>query len=170
MGGYVAFAFWRKYASRVRALALLDTRASPDTPGAQADRHRLAAEVEALGNSQPVIEAMLPRLFSPHLRSGSVLEQLVRGMMSGNSVRGVADGERGLAARPSSFATLSTISVPTLVVVGEYDALTPPTDSDAIANGISGAKLVRVTEAGHMSNMENPDEVNEALVNFLGAL
>jgi pimeloyl-ACP methyl ester carboxylesterase len=167
MGGYVAFAFWRKYAARVRGLALLDTRASPDTPEAQADRHRLAAEVEALGTPQPVVEAMMPRMFSPHLRPHSVTEQLVRGMMASSSARAAADGARGLALRPSSFPTLETISVPTLVVVGEFDALTPPADSEAIAKGIPGAQLVRIDQAGHMSNMENPEAVNEALLGFL---
>jgi pimeloyl-ACP methyl ester carboxylesterase len=164
MGGYVGFAFWRRHASRVRALTLLDTRASPDTPEGQADRHRLAAEVEALGSPRPVIDSMLPRMFSPHLRPRSVTEQLVRGMMAGSSTRAAADGARGLALRPSSFPTLATISVPTLVVVGEFDAITPPADSEAIAVGVRGARLVRIEEAGHMSNMENPDAVNEALL------
>src|ERR1051326_3454017 len=71
MGGYVGFAFWRRHRVRIRALALLDTRAAPDSPQAQADRHRLAAEVEALSSPRPVIDSMLPRLFSPHLRAGS---------------------------------------------------------------------------------------------------
>lgn len=167
MGGYVGFAFWRKHAALVRALVLLDTRASPDTPQAQADRHRLAAEVEAVGTAQPVIDTMLPRLFSPHLPARSRVAQQVLGMMKGTSLRGVADGERGLAARPSSFSTLATISVPTLVMVGEYDALTPPEDSEAIAAGVADAKLVRIEEAGHMSNMENPEAVNDALVDWL---
>jgi pimeloyl-ACP methyl ester carboxylesterase len=57
--------------------------------------------------------------------------------------------------------------VPTLVVVGEFDALTPPADSEAIAAGISGAQLVRIDQAGHMSNMENPEAVNDALVAFV---
>ena len=167
MGGYVGFAFWRKYPALVRALVLLDTRASPDTPQAQAERHRLAAEVEALGSSQPVVDAMLPRLFSPHLPPGSRVAQQVVGMMKGTSVQGVADGERGLAARVSSFPTLATITVPTLVLVGEYDVLTPPSDAQAIASGIPAAELVSIEEAGHMANMENPEAVNEALATWL---
>jgi pimeloyl-ACP methyl ester carboxylesterase len=170
MGGYVAFAFWRKYASRVLALALLDTRATPDSLAGAADRHRLAASVDALQSPRPVIEAMLPRLFSPHLPRGSRVEQHVVGMMASTLPSTVADAERGLAARPSSLATLGSITVPTLVIVGELDALTPPADSEAIANGVPGARLVRIGEAGHMSNMENPDEVNDALLAFLRSL
>jgi pimeloyl-ACP methyl ester carboxylesterase len=167
MGGYVGFAFWRRHRVRIRALALLDTRAASDSPQAQADRHRLAAEVEALSSPRPVIDSMLPRLFSPHLRAGSRVEQQVVAMMASTDPRAVADGARGLAARPESFSILPTIDVSTLVVVGEYDALTPPADSQAIAAGVRGAQLVRVAEAGHMSNLENPDEVNQALSDWL---
>jgi pimeloyl-ACP methyl ester carboxylesterase len=167
MGGYIGFAFWRRHRTRVRALALLDTRASPDSAQGQAERHRLAAEVEATSSAQPAIETMLPRFFSPHLRAGSPLEQQVVAMMAGTQPRGVADGARGLASRSESYSTLATIDVPTLVVVGEYDALTPPADAEAIAAGVPGARLVRVAEAGHMSNLENPDEVNQALGDWL---
>jgi pimeloyl-ACP methyl ester carboxylesterase len=167
MGGYVGFAFWRSFSALVRGFVLVDTRASPDTPQAQADRHRLAAEVEALGNAQPVIDSMLPRLFSPHLPARSRVAQQVVGMMKSTGVRGVADGERGLAARASSFPVLGSVDVPTLVVVGEYDALTPPEDSEAIAAGVPGAELVRIDEAGHMSNLENPEAVNDAVVDWL---
>jgi pimeloyl-ACP methyl ester carboxylesterase len=167
MGGYVGFAFWRQHPSRVRAMVLMDTRASSDTPLAVADRHRIAAEAEGTSTVQPVIDAMRPRLFSPHLPRGSRVEQQVVGMMATSSVRAVADGERGLALRPSSVSTLSTINVPTLVVVGEFDALTPPADSEAIAAGIPGAELITIDGAGHMSNMENPEAVNDALIAFL---
>lgn len=170
MGGYVGFAFWRRHPSLVRALCLLDTRASPDSVTAVADRHRIAAEAEALGGPQPAIDSMMPRMFSPHLRSGSRVEHLVRAMMTGSSARAVADGARGLALRPSSFSLLSTITVPTLVMVGEFDALTPPSDAEAIAAGIPEARLLRIDGAGHMSNMENPDAVNEALVAFCESL
>jgi len=167
MGGYVGFALWRRHPERVGAFCLLDTRATPDTPLGMADRHRIDAEAEAQSSAQPAIEAMMPRLFSPHLRSGSPTEQKVRGMMASTSVRGVADGERGLGLRPSSVETLATITVRTLVIVGEYDQLTPPADSEAIADGISSAQLLSIDQAGHMSNTENPDAVNDALVSFI---
>jgi pimeloyl-ACP methyl ester carboxylesterase len=87
--------------------------------------------------------------------------------MASTSPRAVADGSRGLALRPSSLETLETITVPTLVVVGEHDQLTPPADSEAIANDVTGAQLLSIDQAGHMSNMENPDAVNDALVSFI---
>ena len=167
MGGYVGFALWRRHPEIVRAFVLVDTRASADTQAGLADREKMARRAEELDNPQPAIDAMLPRLLSPHLPPGSLPEQLVVGMIATSSARAVADGARGMALRPSSFPTLATITVPTLVLVGEYDALTPPSDSEAIAQGISGARLVTIAEAGHMSNIENPDEFNQALVEFV---
>ena len=170
MGGYVGFALWRRHPARVRALVLADTRASADTPAGRTDRQRIALMAEELESPQPAMDAMLPRLFSPHLRAGSLPEQLVRGMMGSSSARAVADGERGLADRPDSFPTLSTIDVPTLVIVGEHDVLTPPDESRLIAQGIPGARLVSIDQAGHMSNLENPEAFNEALIGFLREL
>jgi pimeloyl-ACP methyl ester carboxylesterase len=151
----------------VRALVLADARASADTPAGRNDRQRIALLAEELESPQPAMDAMLPRLFSPHLRAGSRPEQLVRGMMGSSSARAVADGERGLADRPDSLSTLSTIDVPTLVIVGEHDVLTPPDESRLITEAIPGARLETIDQAGHMSNLENPEAFNEALLGFL---
>jgi pimeloyl-ACP methyl ester carboxylesterase len=167
MGGYVGFAVWRRYPERVRAFVLADTRASADTPAGLEDRARMAREAERLRSPQPAIDSMLPRFFSRHLPRGSVVEQLVVGMMAGSSARAVADGARGLAQRPESFSTLPTITVPTLVIVGEHDQLTPPSDSEAIAAAVPGAQMVTIDQAGHMSNMENPQAFNDALLQLL---
>ncbi len=167
MGGYVGFALWRRHPERIGAFVLADTRAEADTRALIADREVITRRAEELHSPQPAIENMRPRLFSPTLRSGSAVERVVVGMMSGSSSRAVADGARGLALRPPSFDTLSTIDVPTLVVVGEHDRLTPPADSEAIAAGIRGARLVSIDQAGHMSNMENPEAFNDALLEFV---
>jgi 3-oxoadipate enol-lactonase len=113
---------------------------------------------------------MLPRMLSPYLRRGSTVEQRVVGMMAASSARAVADGARGLAQRPASFSLLPTISVPTLVVVGEHDQLTPPEDSEAIAAGVPGARLEKIDQAGHMANMENPEAFNEVLLAFVDTI
>jgi 3-oxoadipate enol-lactonase len=170
MGGYVGFAFWRRHPRRVRALVLADTRASADTPEGRQGRLDMALKAEELQSPQPAIDGMLPRLLSPHLRSGSLPEHLLRGMMAGSTARAVADGQRGLAARPDSFSTLPTIDVPVLVVVGEHDILTPPEESHRIAEGIPRARLVTIDQSGHMSNLENPAAFNEALLEFLRSL
>ena len=167
MGGYVGFAVWRRHPSRVRAFVLADTRAAADTQAGREDRLRVARLAEEFLSPQPAIDSMLPRLFSPHLRAGSPPQQLVRGMMASSAARAVADGQRGLAARPESFSILGTIDVPTLVIVGEHDVLTPPDDSHQLAAGIAAARLAVIPQAGHMSNLENADAFNEALVEFV---
>jgi pimeloyl-ACP methyl ester carboxylesterase len=169
MGGYVGFAMWRQHARRIGAFVLADTRASADTPAARTDRMAMARKAEEFESPQPAIDTMLPRLLSPHLRPGSLPEVTVRRMMSGASARAVADGARGLGARPESSADLATIDVPTLVIVGEHDVLTPPEESQRIADGVPGARLVSIDQAGHMSNIENPEAFNEALLAFVRA-
>ena len=170
MGGYVGFALWRRHPERVAAFVLADTRASADTPAGRNDRQRIALLAEELDSPQPAIDAMLPRLLSPHLHAGSLPEHLVRGMMASTSARAVADGERGLADRPDSSSTLPSISVPTLLIVGEQDLLTPPDDARFIAGRVPGARLVTIDQAGHMSNLENPEAFNDALLAFLREL
>ena len=167
MGGYVGFALWRRHPERVRAFVFADTRASADTATAREDRLRIARLAEEFDSPQPAIDSMLPRLLSPHLRAGSPPERLVRGMMAGSSAQAVANGQRGLAARADSSPTLSTITVPTLVIVGEHDVLTPPDESRLIAEGIPNARLVTIDQAGHMSNLENPEGFNDALLAFV---
>jgi pimeloyl-ACP methyl ester carboxylesterase len=83
---------------------------------------------------------------------------------------GVAAAQRGMARRPDSTPTLATIACPTLVIVGEQDALTPPSESEKMAAAVKGAKLVKVPGAGHLSNMENPDAFNAPLQGFVDAL
>jgi pimeloyl-ACP methyl ester carboxylesterase len=170
MGGYVGFALWRRHPERVAAFVIADSRAAADTPEGRQSRLDLAAKAETLKSPQPAIDAMLPRLLSPHLRPGSLPEQLLKGMMHASSVRAVADGARGLGERAESYSTLPTISVRTLVIVGEHDILTPPEDSRQMAAGIPNASLVSIDQAGHMSNMENPEAFNAALLNFLRQL
>jgi 3-oxoadipate enol-lactonase len=169
MGGYVGFAFWRRHRQRVRAFVLMDTRATADTDDGRQTRLALAERVEAANSVEPALENMPQRYFSPTLRPGSVPERLVSAMFKGTSVRGVADGAHGLAARPDSLDLLASIDVPTLVIVGEHDQLTPPSDSDQMVQLLPNAKLVTIDQAGHMSNLENPDAVNAALVEFVHA-
>jgi pimeloyl-ACP methyl ester carboxylesterase len=170
MGGYIGFAMWRRHRQRIRAFVLADTRATPDTPEGRAGRFAMAERAELLGSSAPAVEAMMPRMFSPTLRPGTPQEVLVRAMMTSTSARAVADGARGMAARPDSLELLETIDVPTLVIVGEHDQLTPPTDSEALLARLPNARLERIDMAGHMSNLENPDQFNDVLLEFVRRL
>lgn len=176
MGGYVGLAFWRRHRERVRAFVLADTRAGADTEEGKANRLRLAEATEQANSPEPVIEAMLPKLVAPGIAisqdGGRVVQETtavrqVRAMMAGTSPRAIADGLRGLAQRPDSTELLAEIDVPTLVLVGEQDQITTPADAEALARGIPNARLEVVPLAGHVSNLENPDEFTQALLRFM---
>jgi 3-oxoadipate enol-lactonase len=167
MGGYVAFAFWRRYPQRVRALILADTRASADTPAARQGRYATVERVRAEGTAS-VVDGMLPKLLAPAtLENKPDILAHARRMMSGAAAEGVIGALLGMAERPDSTPTLATITAPALVVVGEHDAITPPTDADAMHTAIPGARLVVIPAAGHLAPLENPTAFNQALREFL---
>jgi pimeloyl-ACP methyl ester carboxylesterase len=163
MGGYIAFAFWKKYASRVRGMVLCDTRASADTPEAAKGRRALAERVLADGH-EPVLDAMLGKLFAPETseRDPGLIEQ-VREMIESNSLEGIAAALRGMAGREDATALLPKIDVPVLVIVGAEDAIIPPAEMRDLANAMPRAALIKIPDAGHMTPMENPQGFRDAL-------
>lgn len=170
MGGYVAFEFFRKFHGRVRALVLADTRPQADTAEGRRAREENAQRALQEGMA-PIVESMLPKLLSAGTRErgGEVLEG-VRSMMLGTSPEGAAASLRAMALRRDQTELLPSINVPTLIVVGSEDAVTPPADAEAMHAKIEGSRLFVVEGAGHLSNVERPEEFNRALVEFLRAL
>ncbi len=166
MGGYIALAFWRRHSDRVRGLVLADTRAEPDTAVARAGRDQAAQRVQEVG-SAAFAEEMLPRLLAPSSLADPRIAGAARAMMASQPVPTVVAALAGLRDREDSRPVLPTISVPTLVLVGEDDVVTPPADAAAMAQAIPGARLVTVPRSGHLSPMENPRAVNAALRAFL---
>jgi pimeloyl-ACP methyl ester carboxylesterase len=168
MGGYAALAFARRHAGRLAGLVLLDTKAGPDTEEARASRRALAARVLAEG-AAAAVDAFLPKLVGETTqRSRPQVVDRVRAAILAAPPRAVADALHGLAAREDSRPGLGLVRVPTLVVVGEEDVLTPPSEAESLAGAIPGARLVRVPGAGHLANLEDPGAVNAALRGFLG--
>jgi 3-oxoadipate enol-lactonase len=166
MGGYIAFAFWRRYTSRVQALALLDTRAEPDSPQARAGRDASADYVQREG-SEALARQMLPRLLAPVNLANTTLAGRVLAIMAVQPVAGIVGDLQAMRDRPDSRPALAKISVPTLVITGEADQLTPPADGRALAEAIPGARMVMIRRAGHLSSLENPRAVNRALRAFV---
>lgn len=167
MGGYIAWQFARKYASRLRALALLDTRALADTDEARAGRLKMAENVAAWG-SRRVAEMMGPKLSaSSTFKTKPDVIAAIRRVVENTSPASIAAAQRGMAARPEMASFLPKIRVPALVIVGDEDAISPPAEMEAIAAAIPNAEFVIIPNSGHMTTMENPEAVNATLSKFI---
>jgi 3-oxoadipate enol-lactonase len=170
MGGYVAFQFARKYPQRLRALVLCNTRSAADTPEARGSRQKLVEQVLAVGPSA-VADAMLPRFFTTEtFQRLPGAAEFVRERILLTPPEGIAAALRGLAERPDVANLLPQIHVPTLVVAGSDDALTPAGEMRAMAEKIAGSQFVELPGAGHLTALEAPVEFNAVLARFLRKL
>jgi pimeloyl-ACP methyl ester carboxylesterase len=170
IGGYILLEVWRRYADRVAALVLADTRATADTAEARAGRLKSVGEVQLHGPAT-FIDGMVPKLLGETTRKNRPdVARAAVALMNESSVAGIAALQQGMAERPDSVPTLITITVPTLVVVGEEDTLTPPKDAEQLHAGIAGSKLVKIAAAGHLSPCEQPEVFGKELRAFLDAL
>ena len=170
MGGYVAFNILRRYRHRVRALVLADTRAGADTPEGLRKRDELIAIAKAQG-AAAVADKQVTGLIGKSTREKQPeLVDRVRGVMASESVEGIVGALEAMKARPDSTPLLSSIDVPTLVVVGDEDVVTPPKEARAMHEQIRGSRLEVIPGAGHLSNLERPAAFNAALSDFVGSL
>jgi pimeloyl-ACP methyl ester carboxylesterase len=170
MGGYVALAFARAYPGRLRGLVLADTRSGPDTAEGKANRDKLI-EFTRTHTAADVIGLLLPKMVSDETRSRrpEVVAEVKR-IASAQTPDGIIGALQALRDRPDAGPWLGAIRAPTLVVVGTDDQLTPVPTAEALAAAIPGARLEKIQGAGHLSNLERPDEFNAALRSFLGGL
>ena len=163
MGGYAAFALWRRHRERVSALVLADTRAIADSDEAKKGRADLAEKVRRQG-PEAAAEAFLPKLLGETTRrERPELVEHVRAMVLASPARGICDALHGLAARADSTDLLGSIHVPTLFLVGEEDAVSPPAEMEGLHRRVKGSAFVRLARAGHLSNLEEPRGFNEAV-------
>jgi pimeloyl-ACP methyl ester carboxylesterase len=173
MGGYVALALWRRYPERVRGLVLCDTKASADSIEGRAGRDALITLAESQG-ADAVADKLLAGMISNRTRERQPgLEAEVRAMMARQPVAGIVGALSAMRDRPDAQATLRSITVPTLVVVGEDDLLTPPRDAHDMLNALppsAEGALVLVEGSGHLTSIERPAAVTHALADFLAML
>jgi 3-oxoadipate enol-lactonase len=171
MGGYVAFEFLRTWRHRVRGLVLVSTRAEADTADARRGRDAAAAVARERGSSA-IAEAMLPKVLSPATMAGQPqVAERVRELMAATPVPGIVGALAAMRDRPSSESLLPTLAgLPTLVLVGEVDAITPPDQARAMAQLIPGARLSVIPGAAHLPPVEQPTATTDALREFLGSL
>jgi pimeloyl-ACP methyl ester carboxylesterase len=170
MGGYVALAFVRRHPDRLGGLLLLDTKAGADSEQAWADRREMAERVLAEGTGF-LPEVMLPKILgkTSHEERPELVER-VAALIREQDPRAVAGAQRGMAARPDSTDVLASVAVPALVVTGEEDTVTGPQAGRDLAAAIPDARFLLVERAGHLANLERPDVVNEALLDFLAPI
>ena len=164
MGGYICFAMARLAPERMRGLILIDTRETADTEDARKTRYESIEKVKEAG-IKPIVDSMLPKMLTPG--APREMRERVREIMSSATAEGVIAALRAMAERPDSTPTLRKMRVPTLIVVGEEDPITPPADAERMASIISGARLVRIAGAAHASNFEKAAEVNRAVGAFV---
>jgi len=169
MGGYVTFAFLRKYPQRVAGLILANTRPGADSSEAQANRENVARIAETQGTGA-IADLQVPRLLSEYTRQyHPEVEVRVRRMINTATTQGIAAASRGMGQRADSADLLPGITCPTLVIVGEQDAITPPAVAQEYASLIPGAQLVVIEHAGHLSNLEQPEAFLQTIRGFLGS-
>jgi len=168
MGGYVVLAFYKQFASRVSGLVLADSRPQSDTEENKQVREKQAQQVMSEGMAG-IADAMLPKLLTSETvsRRPEVVKR-VRDMMIKTKRAGAAAALLGMAAREDQTSLLSQIAVPTLILVGREDPITPVVDSEKMHNEIKGSRLVVVENAAHVSNIEQAELFNAELRSFLG--
>lgn len=166
MGGYLAFEILRQARGRVLKLALLDTSARPDTPEGK-EKRRAAIALTEQGKFNLAVAQSFPNAVHPDHVGNAALKALHVRMATAVGGEIYTRQQTAIMNRPDSRPELAAIEVPTLVVVGDKDAITVPEAAREMAAGIADAKLVVVPRAGHMALVEQHAVVTEALVGWL---
>ena len=170
MGGYVSLAYAKKYLAGLRGLVLVDSKAEADTPEGKEARAKMIDLVRKDG-SKAVAEQMMPKMLAKDAADQRPqTAQALRRIMEACPPKTIEHALAAMRDRPDRSGELSAISVPTLVIVGDSDAITPPAAAESMVNKIPGAQLVVIRGAGHMSPMEQPEQVNRAIRAFLDEL
>ena len=171
MGGYVALSIAERYPERLKGLILTNTRAASDSPEAAAKREQNAHWVESSGDVEPVVAAMIPKLFAEStVKTHPEVVKKLHHHMSRTVPRAVVGALRGMAARPDRTDLLPRITVPTLVIAGIEDAIVPPAEARAMAEAIPHGHFVEIPHAGHLAPLENHQAADAAILGFLESL
>jgi pimeloyl-ACP methyl ester carboxylesterase len=167
MGGYIAFALYRKYPHRVQGLILSDTRAAADSPEAKINRDKAILLAEKEG-AEAIARSMLPKMLASNTYSArpDLVEQ-VRGIMLSASVPGIIGVLAGMRDRTDSTPLLSQIDVPTMLIFGEEDQFTPQSEVEMMRGSIHDVRLHWIPGAGHLPNLEQPEIYNNLIKDYL---
>lgn len=167
MGGYITLRALERHQDRFRAAVLCDTKSEADTPEAKLRRFAGMAEVKKSGSPQ-FADTFLKTVFAPEsFTAKPEAVELIRRIISHTAPLSIAGTLLALAARTDTNGSLPKITIPVLILVGAVDQVTPPSLSQIMHQQIKGSELHVVPGAAHMSNLENPDVFNRALLSFL---
>jgi pimeloyl-ACP methyl ester carboxylesterase len=170
MGGYATFAIHRRAPERIEGMLLADTKAGADTEEGLNNRRALLDAARAKGASV-VADQMVGKLLGETTRRDRPeLAAEVRRSIESNPVDGIEAAIYALMHRPDSTADLLTIDCPTLVVVGDEDTVTPLAEAEALQRNIKRAELVRLAGAGHLANLEAPEEFSLTITRWVASL
>jgi pimeloyl-ACP methyl ester carboxylesterase len=164
MGGYVAFALYRRAARYVRGLILADTRPQADSEEGREGRRTMQKLVAEQG-SRAVADLMIPKLLADPGADG--VGSRVRDTIESIDPDGILHALTALITRPDSTELLPRIGAPTMVIVGERDTVTPVADAEAMHRQIRGSRMDVIPGAGHLSNIEQPARFNTLVSRFL---
>ena len=167
MGGYVAFEFMHLFPGRVRGLVLAGTRAPADNEHEKAGREQQVQTMLRAG-MVPISIATLPKLLAPRtITEKPDVVKRVRTMITRSDPKGAAAAQRGMAARRDYSEDLPKIDVPALIIVGREDSIRPVADAEFMHRGIRDSRLEIIDDAAHMTNMEQPELFNRAVIDFV---
>jgi len=170
MGGYITLAYCRKYPSTLLGVGLIDTRAEGDTSEGRQNREK-AIELVQLQGSKAIADQMLPKLLAPDtINHRPHLAAAVRQMIENCPPQTIATALAAMRDRPDQAEFLPSLADPTFIIVGDQDTITPPVIADAMHRAIPESQLVVIRGAGHLSPLEQPQQVNRALRGFLQQL
>ncbi len=164
MGGYQAFEFYRLYPQKTASLVLCDTRAEADAPEARSAREEFIRAIEA-GGAEEAARRMIPNYFTvetsvekPELAAEAAM------MIKKQSATVITAAMRAIMMRSDATPLLSVIGCPVLVLCGAADKLTTPETAESIHSLVPASQLRLIAGAGHISNMEQPEAFNSALL------
>lgn len=166
MGGYIALAIMRAAPERVTRLALLDTSARPDLPE-QSERRKAQIALARLGQLANITETLWPLFVHKDRHNDSDLKKIIVQMAQDTGAEAFIRQQTAIMGRPDSRPDLPKLKCPTLMLVGEADALTPPNLAQEIAAGVPDCRLVTIAGSGHLTTLERPDAVTRALVEWM---
>jgi len=170
MGGYMTFAYAAKYAKDLKALILVDTKADADTPDGKAGRDKMIQTARTSG-SPAIAAAMMPKMLSPDSQQNRPqLVQQLKTIMESCPALTIEHALAAMRDRADSRPLLPSINIPTLILVGDQDPITPPAVAETMNKEIKNSKLITIKSAAHLTSMEQPEQVNQALRQFLAMI